>query len=60
MNPHKELICHVMLCKSEEALIQVLKMKGNGNITEPDILADYMRVYISCREAIDWLRVLPD
>lgn len=60
MNKHKELICNVMLWKSEEAFIQVLKMVRDGNTTESDILGGYMKRYISCREAIDWLRDLPD
>lgn len=60
MNKHKELILSVMLRQSEDAFSQVLKMVRDGNTTEIDILADYMRVYISCREAIDWLRDLPD
>lgn len=60
MNKHKELILSIMLRQSEEAFSQALKMGRNGNIVERDILGGYMKRYISCREAIDWLRDLPD
>ena len=67
MNKHKELILSIMLRQSEEAFSQALKMVRNGNIVErdgniveSDILGGYMKRYISCREAIDWHRHLPD
>lgn len=72
MNPHKELILSVMLQQSKDAFGQLSRIIKNHSVeqtqellredssAEIDILADYMRVHISCREAIDWLRGLPD
>lgn len=72
MNKHKELILSVMLRQSEDAFEQLSRIVKNRSLeqtqkllredssAEIDVLANYMRGYISCREAIDWLRDLPD
>ena len=61
-----------MLRQSEDAFEQLSRIVKNRSLeqtqkllredssAEIDVLANYMKRYISCREAIDWLRDLPD